>query len=145
MFKTLFRYPRVLSRHANGPLARERSTFLSHLQSQGAPRSTLLRYASQLLLVAGLLPKKGDDQIARSEIARCAERWAQRQRRRGRARTLQWAAQRFDQAACAWCSFLGGLKDTSPPRPAYGSQLDAWAAFVHADGLSQSTARGYCW
>jgi hypothetical protein len=48
MFKTLFRYSRVSSRHANGPLAQERSTFLSHLQSQGVPRSTLLRYATEV-------------------------------------------------------------------------------------------------
>lgn len=145
MFKTLFRYPRVSSRHANGPLAQERRTFLSHLQTQGVPRSTLLRYASQLLLVAGLLPRKGSDQIARSEITRCAERWAQRQQRRGRARTVQWAAQRFGQAACAWYSFLGWLKDPSLPQPAYPSQLGAWASFVQAEGLSESTARNYCW
>jgi len=145
MFKTLFRYSRVSSRHANGPLAQERSTFLSHLQSQGVPRSTLLRYASELLLVAGLLPGKGRGQIARSEIARCAGRWARRQRRRGRARTVQWAAQHFDQAACAWCSFLGWLKDPSPPQPAYPSQLSAWASFVQAEGLSESTAHNYVW
>jgi site-specific recombinase XerD len=145
MFKTLFRYSRVSSRHANGPLAQERSTFLSHLQSQGVPRSTLLRYASELLLFAGLLPRKGSGQIARNEITCCARRWAQRQRRRGRARTVQWAAQHFDQAACAWCSFLGWLKDPSPPQPAYPSQLSAWASFVQAEGLSESTAHNYVW
>jgi site-specific recombinase XerD len=145
MFKTLFRYSRVSSRHANGPLAQERSTFLSHLQTQGVPRSTLLRYASELLLVAGLLPGKGRGQIARSEIARCAGRWARRQRRRGRARTVQWAAQRFDQAACAWCSFMGWLEDTSPPQTGYPSQLGAWASFVQAEGLSESTTHNYCW
>jgi site-specific recombinase XerD len=145
MFQTLFRYPRVSSRHANGPLAQERSTFLSHLQTQGVPRSTLLRYASQLLLVAGLLPRKGGGLIARSEITRCAERWAQRQQRRGCARTVRWAAQRFDQAACAWYSFLGWLKDTSLFQPAYPSQRSAWSSFVHAEGLTASTAHNYCW
>jgi site-specific recombinase XerD len=118
---------------------------LSHLQTQGVPRSTLLRYASELLLVAGLLPGKGRGQIARSEIARCAGRWARRQRRRGRARTVQWAAQRFDQAACAWCSFMGWLEDTSPPQTGYPSQLSAWASFVQAEGLSESTTHNYCW
>jgi len=104
-----------------------------------------LRYASELLLVAGLLPRKGSGQIARNEITCCARRWAQRQRRRGRARTVQWAAQHFDQAACAWCSFLGWLKDPSPPQPAYPSQLSAWASFVQAEGLSESTAHNYVW
>ena len=145
MFQTLFRYPRVSSRHANGPLAQERSTFLSYLQTQGVPRSTLLRYASQLLLVAGLLPRKGGAQIAHSEISRCAERWAQRQQRRGCARTVRWAAQRFDQTACAWYSFLGWLKDPSPFPPTYPSQLSAWSSFVHAERLSESTAHNYCW
>jgi len=145
MFKTLFRYSRVSSRHANGPLAQERSTFLSHLQTQGVPRSTLLRYASELLLVAGLLPGKGSAPIARNQIALCAGRWAQRQRRRGRARSVRWAAQHFAQVACAWCSFLGWLKDTSSPQPAYPSQLSAWASFVGAEGLSESTAHNYCW
>ena len=149
MFKTLFRYPRVSSRHANGPLAEERRTFLSHLQTQGVPRSSLLRYASQLLLVAGRLVRKGSDQIACNEIIRCAECWAQRQRqrqrRRSRARTLKWSAERFGQVACAWCSFLGWLKDESPPPDPYSFQRGAWASFLHSEGLSESTAKNYCW
>jgi site-specific recombinase XerD len=145
MFKTLFRYPQVSSRHANGPLAEERRTFLLHLQTQGVPRSTLLRYASQLLLVAGLLVRKGRHQIARDQVTRCAERWAQSQRRRSRARTLKWSAERFVQVACAWCSFLGWLKDESPPQAPYPFQRAAWASFLHSEGLSESTARNYSW
>src|ERR1035437_9295641 len=41
MFKQLFHHPRVISRHANAPLADERITFLSHLASRGTPSSTL--------------------------------------------------------------------------------------------------------
>jgi site-specific recombinase XerD len=145
MFRTLFRYPRVSSRHANGPLAEERRTFLLHLQTQGVPRSTLLRYASQLLLVAGLLVRKGRNQIARDQVARCAERWAKSQRRRSRAKTLKWSAERFGQVACAWCSFLGWLKDESPPQAPYPIQRIAWASFLHSEGLSESTVRNYCW
>src|ERR1039457_1248623 len=48
MFKTLYQYTQVLLRHAKEPLAKERSTFLSHLAQRGTPRSTLLRYARQL-------------------------------------------------------------------------------------------------
>ena len=95
MFKTLFRYSRVSSRHANGPLAEQRGTFLNHLQTQGVPRPTLLRYASQLLLIAGRLTRKGRAGIARAEITRCAKRWARGQRRRGRAQSLKWSAERF--------------------------------------------------
>jgi site-specific recombinase XerD len=145
MFHTLFHYPRVFSRHANGPLAQERNTFLSHLQTQGAPRSTLLRCASELLLIAGQLPRTGGEPLTRRELARCAGRWAQRQRRRGRAQTVRWAAQRFEQTACAWCSFLGWLKDPPPPQPAYARQQSAWAAFLLAEGLAERTAHHYCW
>ena len=145
MFQTLFRYPRVSSRHANGPLAPERSTFLSHLQTQGTPRSTLLRCASQLLLIAGQMPGTGGNPITRPEIARCAGRWARRQRRRGGAQTVRWAAQRFEQTACIWCSFLGWLKDPAPAQPAYPCQQSAWAAFVLAEGLSERTAHNYRW
>lgn len=145
MFKTLFRYSRVSSRHANGPLAEQRRTFLNHLQTQGVPRTTLLRYASQLLLIAGLLIRKGRAQIARAKITHCAERWARAQRRRGRAQTRRWSAERFGQVACAWCSFLGWLKDKSPSKPSYASQLDAWASFLHAEGLSERTSHKYCW
>jgi site-specific recombinase XerD len=104
-----------------------------------------LRYAGQLLLVAGLLARKRGDQIERKEIERCAERWAQSQRRRRRARTVLWPAQRFAQGACAWFSFLGWLKDTSPPQPPYLSQLRAWAAFMHSEGLSERTVDNYGW
>lgn len=145
MFKTLFRYPRVSLRHATGPLAKERRTFLSHLQTQGVPRSTLLRYASQLLLVAGRLVRKRRHQIARNEITRCAGRWAQSQRQRSRATTLQWSAERFGQVACAWCSFLGWLKDESPPPVPDSFQRGAWASFLHSEGLTESTANNYCW
>jgi site-specific recombinase XerD len=145
MFKTLFRYPRVSARHANGPLAEERRTFLSHLQTQGVPRSTLLRYASQILLVAGLLIRNGHAQVARADVIRCAKRWAQRQRQRGRAHTQKWPSERFAQVACAWYSFLGWLKDELPPKPSYACQLESWASFLRSEGLSESTSYTYRW
>lgn len=145
MFKTLFRYPRVSARHANGPLAEERKTFLSQLQTQGVLRPTLLRYAGQLLLVAGMLIRKVHAPVARRDIIRCAERWAQRQCQRGRAHTRKWPAERFAQVACAWYSFLGWLKDESPPKPSYACQLESWACFLRSEGLSESTSDAYRW
>jgi len=83
MFKSLFHYPRVFSRHANGPLAEERNTFLKHLASRGTPRSTLLRYARQLRVIAVLLDRYLPGPISREQIARHAQQWAQGQQRRG--------------------------------------------------------------
>ena len=88
MFKSLFHYPRVFSRHANGPLAEERNTFLKHLASRGTPRSTLLRYARQLRVIAVLLDRHLPGPISRDQIDRHAQQWAQGQRRRGHAQGL---------------------------------------------------------
>ena len=90
MFKSLFHYPRVFSRHANGPLAQERNTFLKHLASRGTPRSTLLRYARQLRVIAVLLDRHLPGPVSREQIARHAQQWARGQRRRGHAQSLKW-------------------------------------------------------
>jgi integrase/recombinase XerD len=91
------------------------------------------------------LVRKGRNQIARSEIKRCADQWAQSQQQRDRARTLKWSAERFGQVASAWCSFLGWLKVELPSQAPYPVQRAAWASFLHSEGLSESTARNYCW
>jgi hypothetical protein len=80
MFNKLFHHPRVISRHANAPLAHERITFLSHLTSRGTPNSTLLCYARQLRVISTMLGRP-PDLITRQEISLCAKRWARRQRR----------------------------------------------------------------
>jgi len=146
MFKTLFRYPRVLLRHADSPMAEERSTYLSHLALRDAPRSTLLRYARQLRVIARELGKTGRDPVGREEIARGARRWARRQRQRGRARSWKWPVAHFVQVACAWYRFMGRLKEESPPASAYAVQLEAWASWMRAEeGLAESTIANCRW
>jgi integrase/recombinase XerD len=146
MFKTLYQYSQVLLRHANEPLVKERSTFLSHLARRGASRSTLLRYARQLRVIAHMLDNKGNAQVTDPEIARCAQKWAQRQRRRGRARSLKWPAAHFVQVARAWYRFMGRLHQQPEPTPPYAKQLEAWAVFLRVEGgLAQTTISNYGW
>ncbi len=146
MFKTLFRSPRVLRRHTDSPLAEERSTYLSHLALRDAPRSTLLRYARQLRVIALVLGKTGRDPIGRDEIARGAQRWARRQQQRGRARSWKWPVAHFVQVACAWYRFMGRLKEKSPPNPAYAAHLEAWASWMRAEEeLAESTIANCRW
>jgi len=146
MFKTLFHYPRVFSRHADGPLAKERKTFLKHLASRGTPRSTLLRYARQLRVIAVLLERTLPGQISREEIDRCAQRWAQGQRRRGHAQSLKWPREHFLQVATTWCTFMGWLQKEPRPLAAYHWRVDAWASFLGGpEGLSETTVANYCW
>src|SRR6266478_2335418 len=137
MFKTLFHYPRVLSRHTDSPLASERNTFLSHLALQGAPRSTLLGYARQLRVIASIINKIGTDPIPIEEIARCAKRWAQRQRKQGRAQSLKWPAERFMQVACTWCRFMGRLKEDPHPKPAYAAKVGDWLNLTETEALQK--------
>src|SRR5258708_2270658 len=146
MFKTLYQYPQVLLRHAKEPLAKERSTFLSHLAQRGTPRSTLLRYARQLRVIAHVLENKGKVQVSDQEIARCAQRWAQRQRRRGSARSLKWPAAHFVQVARSWYRFMGRLHQEPEPTPPYAKHLEAWVLFLRVEaGLAQSTISNYGW
>jgi len=73
MFDTLFHYPRVLARHVSGLLAEERRRYLIHRVAQGTPRSTLLRYAAELLVIASSLQLRPGQQVRPSaDSARCA-------------------------------------------------------------------------
>jgi site-specific recombinase XerC len=146
MLKSLFHYPRVFSRHANAPLAGERNTFLKHLAARGTPRSTLLRYARQLRVIAVLLDRHLPGPISREEIARCAQRWAQGQRQRGHAQGLKWPREHFLQVASAWCKFMGWLPAEPRPSAAYHGRIEAWASFLSGpEGLSETTVANYCW
>ena len=146
MFKSLFQYPRVFSRHANGPLAEERNTFLKHLASRGTPRSTLLRYARQLRVIAVLLDRYLPGPISREQIARHAQQWAQGQRRRGHAQGLKWPREHFLQVASAWCTFMGWWQEQPWPRAAYRWRIEAWASFLGGpEGLAETTVANYCW
>jgi integrase/recombinase XerD len=146
MFKSLFPSGRVLARHVNSPLAEERSTFLTHLASVGISRSTLLRHARQLRVIAILLNKQAPGHVTLELIDQCALRWARRQRQRGRVHCLKWPAKYFVQVACAWCRFMGWLKEKPCPTPAYGEQLHAWTVFLRAEeGLAEKTCADYSW
>ena len=146
MFKILFHYPRVISRHANAPLAHERNTFLSYLASRGTPGSTLLRYASQLRVISIRLGHNTRRPITRQMISQCAQRWARRQRQNGRARTLKWPREHFQQVACAWCSFMGRLKPKPSATAAYAAELESWRSYLRCEAqLAECTISNYCW
>ena len=75
MFETLFCYPRVLARHRAGPAAEERDRFLAHQAQVGAAPESLLRLASELLLVARRIDGSGTTVITPREIEAAADGW----------------------------------------------------------------------
>ncbi len=146
MFTTLFHCSWAVSRHANGPLAEERTAFLSHLASKGLARSTLVHYANAALVVAGFLDREAREKIERSQLAFHAQRWARRQWRQGNARGLKWPADLFYRVACSWFGFMGWLKNEPKPKPAYCTQLETWAIFLRSEqALAAVTVSNYCW
>ena len=62
MFKTLYRCPRTVARHENGPLHESRSRYLVHLAAQGAALHTLRGaagdvYKRQAVILGGIAPE----------------------------------------------------------------------------------------
>ena len=146
MFDTLFHYPRVLARHVSGLLAEERRRYLIHRVAQGTPRSTLLRYAAELLVIASSLQLRPGQQVGPPQIQCAARRWAWRQRRRGRTKTLRWSETHFVQTATAWLKFLGWLKQKPTPAPAFTPRLQQWTASLQdQQNLSPRTIAKYRW
>jgi len=139
MFKFLFLSPYAASRHANGPLAQERRAFLSHLASQGLARKTLLGYAGELLVVAGVLARRLPRQIEPSDLDHCARQWAKRQQ----VDDSKWSVRHFVTVARSWCAFMGWLKKPEP-KPFSVPLAGTWAKFLRSDGLSERTIYGYC-
>ena len=77
MFDQLFRYPGVVRRHRDGPLAHERATYLASLATRGIAPETLLKYARYCLAVAHVVqPTPRDRSFTTSEIDLLASQWA---------------------------------------------------------------------
>jgi len=146
MFETLYRYSRVLVRHLEGPAAEERDRFVTHCVEAGAARESVLRLASDLLLVAQRLDIHGTRTIAPEEIGLAADRWVRHQRRLGRIRTARFSRQRFVQVATDWLRFLGRLEATPVMRGAGAELVDEFAAYMRLErGLSPHTVHNRCW
>jgi integrase/recombinase XerD len=81
MFNTLFHYPRVLSRHRDGPSADDRERYLAHCAQGGAAHSTLLGLAPELLAISKRIALDNERLILSAEIEMAADRWVRYQRR----------------------------------------------------------------
>src|ERR1700691_5481797 len=107
MFETLFQYPAIVARHRGGPFTEARERFLHYRASQGLARTTLQRYAQELLVVAERIDIASGNPIESSTIEAAADRWAREQHQRQRARDSRWSRGLFVQTATDWLCFLG--------------------------------------
>jgi site-specific recombinase XerD len=146
MFERLFRYPSVLARHRQGPLAEDREEFLQRCADQGMAHGTLLRIARELLVIARQIDAVAEALVTPRQIELAADRWARRQRRRGRSTGSRWSRELFVNVATNWLRFLGRLETTEPVRSAHRPLIESFAAdLLEARGLSAYTIRARCW
>ena len=146
MFETLFCYPRVLARHRAGPSAEERDRFLAHHAQAGAAPESLLRLASELLLVARRIDVSGPTVISPREIEAAADGWVRHQRRHHRVRDPKFCRQRFVQVATDWLRFLDRLQATQEQPGADADLVDEFANYMRMErGLSSRTIHNRCW
>jgi len=87
---TLFKHPRVLARHRGGPAADARERFLIHRANEGMAHNTLLRTASELLVIAKHIDVTTGTAIGIHEVEIAAAQWSCQQRRRDRAYGPTW-------------------------------------------------------
>lgn len=77
MFKTLYRCPRTIARHENGPLYESRRKYLEHLATQGSSLKTLRVAAEVIYRAAVYMRLDSCTQVKRSEVEH-AKDWATR-------------------------------------------------------------------
>jgi integrase/recombinase XerD len=147
MFDVLFTYPKVLARHEAGPAAEQRKRYLVHRASdEGIARSTLVRIARELLVIAQWIDVASGKLISSQDIAGAAERWVRYQKRRNRVDDGRWSRHLFIDVATVWLSFLGQLADMPAEAPdIFAVELEDFAAHLHECGLAPTTVRNRRW
>lgn len=78
MFKILYRCPRTIARHENGPLNEPRRAYLEHLAAQGSSRRTLRVTAEVIYRAAVTMRLDSSRRVERSEVEQAAKDWATR-------------------------------------------------------------------
>jgi integrase/recombinase XerD len=148
MFETLFKYPGVLRRHREGPLAAERAAYLGQLAMQGTARSTILRRASYCLCVAVELQRLPSNQcFDEAEAEALAAAWAAKRSACGRASGPRWPKEHFRFAAVEFLQNLGRLRPAPAPTPGrYDAELTEFIA-TQREGrwLSEVTCQSARW
>jgi integrase/recombinase XerD len=146
MFETLFKRPRALARHREGPAADARERFLMHRAKEGAARGTLLRTARELLVITKHINVATDKAISIHELEAAADRWTRHQQQQGRAHGPRWAREFFILVAKSWLRFLGRLPQPECAAPPYTELIQDFACYMRNEcGLSEATVRNRCW
>jgi len=140
MFNTLYRCPRTIARHENGPLAESRRRYLEYLAAQGAAIHTIRAAAGVIYRATILMKLDGSSPVERKNVQRAAKRWAHRWYRNASSRGPEQTDKEFRQTTCNWLRFAGRLRESDRVTPPYQQEIDALCRYMEVErGLSPAT------
>jgi integrase/recombinase XerD len=140
MFHALYRCPRTIARHENGPLAESRRRYLEHLAAQG-PAIHTIRAAAGVIYRATILMKLDESSpVERKDVERAAKRWAHRWYRNASSRGPDLTDKEFRQTTCNWLRLAGRLRESDRPPAPHQREIDAFCQYMDVErGLSPKT------
>ena len=146
MFEQIFKAPRTLLRHRQGPLADERCRYLAQLAEGGVSQSTLRHAAIFLLGFATRIDLTGDQKVSPEQFDKAADDWARRKKTsETRPADPDDSRQRFRSVARAWLHFLGRWQPPQlPPQPCADLITDFALSMRQERGLAESTITLRC-
>ena len=133
MFETLFSCPDALSRHRDGPHAKERAAYLRQLASDGMACGTLVCHAAYCLRIARMLRRWPPERCFTSEeVAAWAAEWGAERTQCGKASGPRYPEWYFRRVATGFLDSLGRLL----PAPArmiseHSDKLDEFISAQH--------------
>ncbi|MBM4088291.1 MAG: integrase [Planctomycetes bacterium] len=146
MFDRLYKRPRVVARHWNGPLVEERCRYLVYGAEQEMAPLTLQNVARYTLVVAKALrlADRPGETITKKEIVAAAERWAKRRPKHPMMRSFHHSRRNFTLQAIRWLGFLGRMESSAVVRRPYAEHVAQFSDYQLRDrGLSPQTVE-YC-
>lgn len=136
MFDQLFRYPGVLRRHRDGPLANDRAMYLASLATRGSAPGTLLKCARYCLAIAQMVQAtRHDRSFTTSEIDVLARTWAAARVQHRRAAAPRWPHEHFRAIATEFLKSCGRWTPPSTVSPPYAREVDDFVAAEQRDRL----------
>ena len=140
MFNILYRCPRTVARHENGPLHESRRRYLEHVAAQGAALHTL-RGAAGIIYRAAIWMKLDESSpVKRKEVERASKRWAHRSYRNANCRSPEQTDKEFRQTTCHWLRFAGRLRESDRAPAPHQQEIDALCHYMDVErGLSPAT------
>lgn len=144
MFNSLYRCPRTIARHENGPLRDSRVRYLQHLVAEGAAVPTVKRAAELLYRAAISMRLDESSPVERTEIERAAQHWANRPY--GIAKNPEKVARAFRTFTCGWLRYDGRLRESDRVPVAHHEEIEAYCSYLEMErGLSPRTIASARW